>query len=72
MNEIEQKKLASKIVLKAIKECNEKRIDPYIRIGSFIYQVIRELAKQNDDDKIAKFLETIAEKVKNGIYSNKN
>ena len=29
MNEIEQKKLASKIVLKAIKECNEKGIDPY-------------------------------------------
>ena len=55
MNEIEQKKLASKIVLKAIKECNEKGIDPYIRIGSFIDQVIRELANQNEDAKIAKF-----------------
>ncbi len=69
MNETEQKKLASKIVLKAIKSCNEKGIDPYIRIGAFIDEVIRELAKQNDDQKIAKFLETIAEKVKNGIYS---
>ena len=71
MNETEQKKLASKIVLKAIKSCNEKGIDPYIRIGAFIDEVIRELAKQNDDQKIAKFLETIAEKVKNGIYRKK-
>lgn len=68
MNEIEQKKLASKIVLAAMKKCNESKIDPYIRIGAFIDEVIRELTKQNDDEKIARFLETIAEKVKDGIY----
>ena len=43
MNEKEQKKLASSIVLKARAECRKRKIDPYIAIGAFIDETIREL-----------------------------
>ena len=71
MSEIQQKKKASMIVLKAMLESKKEKIDPYISIGAFIDETIRELSKQNDDEKIAKFLESIAEKVRLGIYSKK-
>jgi len=71
MNENEQKKIASAIVLKARAECRKKKINPYIAIGAFIDEVIRELSLQNTDDKIAKFLTSVAEKVKMGIYRKK-
>tara|TARA_Y100000992_G_scaffold184058_1_gene124360 strand:+ start:574 stop:792 length:219 start_codon:yes stop_codon:yes gene_type:complete len=71
MTEIKQKKLASSIVLKAMMETREKKIDPYISIGAFIDETIRELSRQNDDEKIASFLESIAEKVRTGIYRKK-
>lgn len=71
MTETKQKKLASSIVLKAMMETREKKIDPYISIGAFIDETIRELSRQNDDEKIASFLESIAEKVRTGIYRKK-
>jgi len=71
MNEIKQKKLASSIVIKAMMETRKEKIDPYISIGAFIDETIRELSKQNDDEKIALFLESIAEKVRMGIYRKK-
>ena len=71
MNEIEQKKKASSIVREAIGKTQEFDIDPYISIGAFIDETIRELSKQNSDERIAKFLENIAEKVRIGIYSKK-
>ena len=71
MNEKEQKKKASAIVLKARAECKKKKINPYIAIGAFIDEVIRELSLQNTDDKIADFLTSVAEKVKMGIYRKK-
>ena len=71
MNEIQQKKMASKIVLKAMMESRKESIDPYISIGAFIDETIRELSKQNSDEKIAKFLESIAAKVRTGIYRKK-
>jgi hypothetical protein len=71
MNEIEQKKKASSIVREAIMKTQENNIDPYISIGAFIDEIIRELSKQNSDERIAKFLENIAEKVRMGIYSKK-
>ncbi|MAH78439.1 MAG: hypothetical protein CMP41_00720 [Rickettsiales bacterium] len=71
MTEIKQKKLASSIVLKAMMETRKKKIDPYISIGAFIDETIRELSRQNDDEKIASFLESIAEKVRTGIYRKK-
>ena len=71
MNEKEQKKIASAIVLKAREECRLKEINPYIAIGAFIDETIRELSKQNEDEKIARFLESIAEKIRLGIYSKK-
>jgi len=71
MNETQQKKLASSIVLKARDECRRMKINPYISIGAFVDEVIRELSTQNTDDKIAKFLENIANKVKVGIYRKK-
>ena len=71
MSENEQKKMASAIVLKATSECTKKKINPYIAIGAFIDEVIRELSLQNTDDKIAKFLISVAEKVKTGIYRKK-
>ena len=49
----------------------KKKINPYIAIGAFIDEVIRELSLQNTDDKIAKFLISVAEKVKAGIYRKK-
>ena len=71
MNEIEQKKKASSIVREAIRKTQEFDIDPYISIGAFIDETIRELSKQNSDERISKFLESIAEKVRTGIYSKK-
>ena len=44
------------------------KINPYIAIGAFIDEVIRELSTQNSDDKISEFLVNIAGKVKSGIY----
>ena len=43
MNEHEQKKIASEIVLKARAECRKKKINPYIAIGAFIDEVIKEV-----------------------------
>ena len=45
MDQKDQKKLASAIVLKAREECRVKRIDPYIAVGAFIDETIRELSK---------------------------
>ena len=56
----------------AIEECRKKKINPYIAIGAFIDEIIRELSTQNTDIKVAKFLESIAEKVKSGIYRKNN
>ena len=71
MSEIEQKRKASSIVIKAMMESKKEMIDPYISIGAFIDETLRELSKQNEDEKIARFLESIAEKVRLGIYSKK-
>ena len=71
MNEIEQKKRASLIVRKAMTQTQNDKIDPYISIGAFIDETIKELSKQNSDEKIASFLESIAEKVRMGIYSKR-
>ena len=46
MSENDQKKIASAIVLKARAECRKKKINPYIAIGAFIDEVIRELSLQ--------------------------
>ena len=50
----------------------EKKINPYIAIGAFIDEVIRELSSQNTDEKISEFLISISEKVKMGIYRKKS
>ena len=71
MNENQQKKLASSIVLQARNECRKKKINPYIAIGAFLDEIIRELSTNNTDSKIAEFLESVAEKVKLGIYRKK-
>ena len=71
MNENDQKKKASEIVLRAREECRKKKINPYIAVGAFIDEVIRELSMQNTDEKIANFLINISEKVKTGIYRKK-
>ena len=51
--------------------CRKKKINPYIAIGAFIDEVIKELTTQNTDQKIAKFLVNISEKVEMGIYRKK-
>ena len=61
MNENQQKKEASLIVLKAREECRSKKINPYIAIGAFIDETIRELSSTNSDAKIADFLKSIAD-----------
>ena len=71
MDEKQQKKMASSIVLKARSECREKKIDSYITIGSFIDEIIRELITSNSDEKVAKFLESLAKKVRIGVYRKK-
>ena len=72
MEEKEQKKLASAIVLKAREECRKKKINPYIAIGAFIDEIIRELSTLNSDEKVSEFLVSIAGKVKSGMYKKKN
>ena len=62
MDEKQQKKLASAIVLKAREECRKKKIDPYIAVGAFIDETIRELSTINSNEKVAEFLVSIAEK----------
>tara|TARA_B100000989_G_scaffold298092_1_gene286061 strand:- start:2187 stop:2405 length:219 start_codon:yes stop_codon:yes gene_type:complete len=72
MDEKEQKIQASKIIIQAMKDCEMMKIDPYITIGSFIDEIIKKLSLQNEDEKIGKFLESIADKVKSGIYRRKD
>jgi len=72
MEEKNQKKIASAIVLKAREECRKKKIDPYIAIGAFIDEIIRELSTLNSDEKVSEFLVSIASKVKLGMYKKKN
>lgn len=71
MDEKQQKKLASAIVLKAREECRKKKIDPYIAVGAFIDETIRELSTINSNEKVAEFLVSIAGKVKLGMYKKK-
>ena len=71
MDEKKQKKLASSIVLRARTECREKKIDSYITIGAFIDEIIRELVILNSDEKVAKFLDNLAQKVRMGVYRKK-
>ena len=71
MDEKRQKKLASALVLKAREECRKKKIDPYIAVGAFIDETIRELSTINSNEKVAEFLVSIAGKVKLGMYKNK-
>ena len=71
MDENKQKKIASSIVLKARAQCRKENINPYIAIGAFIDEIIRELSTQNSDEKISEFLMNIAAKVKTGIYRKK-
>ena len=71
MDQKNQKKLASIIVLKAREECRQRNIDPYIAVGAFIDETIRELSKVNSDEKISEFLISIAEKVKLGMNKKK-
>ncbi len=71
MDQKNQKRLASAIVLKAREECRDKKIDPYIAIGAFIDETIRELSKVNSDEKVAEFLVSIAGKVRLGMYKKK-
>mgnify|MGYP000556752164 FL=1 len=71
MSENKEKKIASLIVSKARSECREKKINSYIAIGAFIDEVIKELVTLNSDEKVAKFLESVAKKVRMGIYRKK-
>ena len=71
MRDDKEKKIASSIVLKARSECREKKINPYVAIGAFIDEVIKELITLNSDKKVAEFLESIAKKVRTGIYRKK-
>ena len=71
MSENKEKKIASSIVLKARIECKERKINSYIAIGAFIDEVIKELITLNSDEKVANFLESIAKKVRMGVYRKK-
>ena len=71
MDENKQKKIASSIVLKARAECRKENINPYIAIGAFIDEIIRELSIRNKDESIAGFLESVAQKVRSGLYRKK-
>jgi len=71
MSENKEKKIASSIVSKARSECREKKINSYIAIGAFIDEVIKELVTLNSDEKVAKFLESVAKKVRMGVYRKK-
>ena len=55
----------------AREECRKRKIDPYIAVGAFIDETIRELSKVNSDEKVAEFLISIAGKVKSGMYKKK-
>ena len=68
MSENKEKKIASLIVSKARSECRDKKINSYIAIGAFIDEVIKELVTLNSDEKVAKFLESVAKKVRMGVY----
>ena len=71
MSENKEKKIASSIVLRARSECREKKINSYIAIGAFIDEVIKELTTLNSDEKVAEFLESVAKKVRMGVYRKK-
>ena len=71
MSENKEKKIASLIVSKARSECRDKKINSYIAIGAFIDEVIKELVTLNSDEKVAKFLESVAKKVRMGVYRKK-
>ncbi len=71
MSQDKEKKIASLIVQKARSECRKKKIDSYVAIGAFIDEIIRELVVLNSDEKVANFLESIAKKVRMGVYRKK-
>ena len=71
MSQDKEKKKASLIVQKARSECRKKKIDSYVAIGAFIDEIIRELVVLNSDEKVANFLESIAKKVRMGVYRKK-
>ncbi len=68
----DQKKIASAIVLKAREECRKKKIDPYVAVGAFIDEIIKELSIVNSNDKVSDFLISIAGKVKSGMFKKKD
>lgn len=66
--EIESKKKALEIVARAFGECEASEISGLIAVGAFLDHIIAHLVSMNDRDMTSQFLESLAGKVRQGIY----
>jgi len=66
--EIESKRKALEIVARAFGECETAGVSGLIAVGAFLDHIIAHLASMNDRDMTSQFLESLAGKVRQGIY----
>ncbi len=64
------KRKALQIAGEAFGRCEEENIDGIIAIGVFLDHIIAHLVSMNDKAVTAEFLETLATRVRDGIYDN--
>lgn len=66
----EAKRKALKIVGEAFGRCEDEDIDGLVAIGAFLDHIIAHLVSMNDKAITAEFLETLAVRVRDGIYDD--
>ena len=66
--EIESKRKALEIVARAFGECETAQIPGLIAVGAFLDHIIAHLVSMNDRELTSQFLESLAGKVRQGIY----
>ena len=64
------KRKALRIAGEAFGRCEEEGIDGIIAIGVFLDHIIAHLVSMNDKAMTAEFLETLATRVRDGIYDH--
>ncbi len=64
------KRKALQIAGEAFGHCEEEGIDGIIAVGVFLDHIIAHLVSMNDKTVTAEFLETLANRVRDGIYDH--
>ena len=64
------KRKALRIAGEAFGRCEEEGVDGIIAVGVFLDHIIAHLVSMNDKTMTAEFLETLATRVRDGIYDH--